>query len=105
MLRGCGSLTPHVPGLSVGLPRAAPEADRYPEATNGISKSPRGSRQSATTGYFTTAVGGMSTTGTLIFATQNRGGAQAASFKGFFIISLIFLIFIIKFYKKKNYNF
>ena len=48
-------------------------------------------------GYFTTAVGGMSTMGTLIFEAQNRGGAQAASFKGFFIISLIFLIFIIKF--------
>ena len=39
--------------------------------------------------------------GTPIFEAQNRGGAQTASFKGFFIISLIFLIFIIKFYKKK----
>ena len=98
MLRGCGGLAPHVPGLSVGLPRAAPEAERYPEATNGISKSPHGSRQGATTGYFTTAAGGMSTMGTPIFEAQNRGGAQAASFTVFFIISLIFLIFIIKFY-------
>ena len=32
--------------------------------------------------------------GTLIFEAQNRGGAQAASFKGFFIISLIFLFLL-----------
>ena len=98
MLRGCGSLTPHVPGLSVGLPRAAPETERYPEATRTVSlKVPTAVGRAPPQGYFTTAVGGMSTTGTLIFEAQNRGGAQAASFKGFFIISLIFLIFIIKF--------